>query len=141
VAGDPNSSLNSTESIMSTAALKNEEQLLERKIGLAVDGFTAKYCELTLKDRSKLSKENALVVAEYIIAIKREVNSRYNTIRTTIEFLSLLSRSTGLKHFRDMTREDILSYLDQSRKPENEDPLHKWIGGSTTWLFRETSVL
>src|SRR6476620_11649720 len=27
-----------------------------------------------------------------------------------------------------MTREDVLSYLDKSRKPENEDPLHKWIG-------------
>jgi hypothetical protein len=127
-----NSNLNSTACMVSTAALKNEEQLLERKISLATEGFTTKYCESTLKDRSKLSKENALVVTEYIIAMKREVNSRYNTIRTTIEFLSLLSRSTGLKHFRDMTREDILSYLDQSRKPENEDPLHKWIGGYNT---------
>ncbi len=27
-----------------------------------------------------------------------------------------------------MTREDVLSYLDKSRKPEDEDPLHKWIG-------------
>jgi len=27
-----------------------------------------------------------------------------------------------------MTREDVLSYLDKSRKPEDEDPLHKWKG-------------
>jgi integrase len=135
VARDSNSNLNSTTPIMSTTApvaVKNEEQLLERKIGLATEGFTAKYCESTLRDRSKLSKENALVVAEYIIAMKREINPTYNTIRTTIEFLSVLSRSTSLKHFRDITREDILSYLDQSRKPENEDPLHKWIGGFNT---------
>jgi len=26
-----------------------------------------------------------------------------------------------------MTRDDILFYLDKCRKPENEDPLHKWI--------------
>jgi hypothetical protein len=27
-----------------------------------------------------------------------------------------------------MTRDDVLCYLDKYRKPENEDPLHKWIG-------------
>jgi len=27
-----------------------------------------------------------------------------------------------------MTRNDILFYLDKCRKPEDEDPLHKWIG-------------
>jgi len=32
------------------------------------------------------------------------------------------------KKFINMTREDVLSYLDKSRKPEDEDPLHKWIG-------------
>ena len=29
------------------------------------------------------------------------------------------------KKFIDMTRDDVLSYLDKSRKPEDEDPLHK----------------
>jgi hypothetical protein len=27
-----------------------------------------------------------------------------------------------------MTRGDILCYLDKCRKPESEDPLHKWVG-------------
>lgn len=27
-----------------------------------------------------------------------------------------------------MTRDDLLSYFDKSRKPEDADPLHKWIG-------------
>jgi hypothetical protein len=27
-----------------------------------------------------------------------------------------------------MTRDDVLSYLDNNRKLENDDPLHKWIG-------------
>jgi hypothetical protein len=32
-----------------------------------------------------------------------------------------------------MTRDDILlGYLDKCRKPENEDPLHKWIGSYNT---------
>ena len=31
------------------------------------------------------------------------------------------------KPFQEMTRDDVLGYLDKGRKPENEDPLHKWI--------------
>ena len=32
------------------------------------------------------------------------------------------------KGFRDMTRQDILDFLDRHRKPEDVDPLHKWMG-------------
>ena len=61
--------------------------------------------------------------------MKREVNPRLSYIRYTIQFLSELSKSVGIqKPFKDMIREDILSYLDRYRKFENEDPLHKWIG-------------
>ena len=81
-----------------------------------------------LRNRSRLSQENASVVAEYIIAM-REVNPRLNYIKYTIQFLSELSRVIGIgKNFIDMAREDVLCYLDKCRKPENEDPLHKWIG-------------
>jgi len=51
-----------------------ELDLLEKKIILATEGFTTKFSESTLRD--KLSKENALVVADYIIAMKREINPR-----------------------------------------------------------------
>jgi hypothetical protein len=59
-----------------------------------------------------LSEENALTLSEYI------------------QFLTELSRYVGIrKPFKEMTKEeDILYYLDKCRKPENEDPLHKWIG-------------
>ena len=106
--------------------------LLQRKIVLATEGFTTKFCELVLKDRNRLSKENALVVAEYIIAMKREVNPRQNYIRCTIQFLSELSRITDQRHFKDMTDNDIFHYLDSSRKPESQDPFHKWIGSYNT---------
>jgi hypothetical protein len=33
-----------------------------------------------------------------------------------------------LKASKEITREDILSFLDSSRKAESVDPLHKWIG-------------
>ncbi|MFL6395237.1 MAG: hypothetical protein ACJ708_11370, partial [Nitrososphaeraceae archaeon] len=51
--------------------------VLERKISLATEGFTTrKFCELILRDRSRLSKENALTICDYIIAMKREINPR-----------------------------------------------------------------
>jgi integrase/recombinase XerD len=114
--------------MISKSAVTNDE-ILERKIIITTEGFTRKFPELILKDRNRLSKENAMTVCDYIIVMKREINPRYNYVRYTIQFLSELSRTVGInKKFIDMTRDDILSYLDKSRKPENEDPLHKWIG-------------
>jgi len=46
-------------------------------LALATEGFTTtKFCELVLRDRNRLSKENALTICQYIIAMKREVNPR-----------------------------------------------------------------
>jgi uncharacterized protein YihD (DUF1040 family) len=110
--------------------------LLERKITLATEGFTThKFCELILRDRNRLSEENALTICEYIIAMKREINPRLSYKKSTIQFISELSKDVGVeKKFADMTRDDILSYLDKHHKSENDDPLHKWIGSYNTKL-------
>ncbi len=94
--------------------------LLERKIALATEGFTTnRFCELVLKDRNRLSKENALTVCDYIIAMKREINPRLSYKKYTIEFIAELSRAVGIeKKFIDMTRDDILYYLDKCRKTD-----------------------
>jgi hypothetical protein len=39
------------------------------------------------------------------------------------------------KSFKEMTREDILSYLDSLRKPEASDPMHKWIGTYNLYIM------
>jgi uncharacterized protein YihD (DUF1040 family) len=111
-------------------------RILDRKISLATEGFTTrKFCELILRDRSRLSKENALTICDYIIAMKREINPRLTYKRYTIQILSELSRTVGIeKKFIDMTRDDVLCYLDKCRKTEEEDPLHKWIGSYNTKL-------
>ncbi|MFL6338591.1 MAG: hypothetical protein ACJ718_05730 [Nitrososphaeraceae archaeon] len=95
-------------------------RILERKISLATEGFTTrKFCELILRDRSRLSKENALTICDYIIAMKREINPRLTYKRYTIQILSELSRTVGIeKKFIDMTRDDVLCYLDKCRKTE-----------------------
>src|SRR6187200_2735709 len=106
-----------TPSISSSSAV-GDDILLERKIALATEGFTThKFCELVLKDRTRLSEENALTICEYIIAMKREVNPRLTYKKYTIQFLSELSRVVAIeKKFIDMTRDDVLYYLDSCRK-------------------------
>jgi hypothetical protein len=129
-----------TPSATQVSASRNNDNdglsLLERKINIATEGFTTnKFCELVLRDRNRLSKENALTICEYIIAMKREVNPRLSYKRYTIQFLAELSKVVGVAtKFIDMTRDDVLCYLDKCRKPENEDPLHKWIGSYNTKL-------
>ena len=74
--------------------------------------------------------------------MKREVNPRLSYKKNTIQFLSELSRAVGIEEkFIDMTRDDILCYLDNCRRPENEDPLHKWIGSYNSKLVVLTRFL
>jgi hypothetical protein len=48
---------------------------LDRKISIATEGFaTDRFCALIIGDRDKLSKENALTICEYIIAMGIEIN-------------------------------------------------------------------
>jgi hypothetical protein len=40
------------------------------------------------------------------------------------------------KSFKEITRHDLLSFLDSCRKPEDIDPLHKWIGTYNLYRMR-----
>jgi integrase len=40
------------------------------------------------------------------------------------------------KSFKEITRQDLLSFLDSCRKPEHVDPLHKWIGTYNLYRMR-----
>jgi hypothetical protein len=94
------------EILSSTGGNDNDMILLDRKITMATEGFTTdRFCELVLKDRRRLSNENALTICDYVIAMKREVNPRFSYKKNTIQFLSELSRAVGIeKKFIDMTR-------------------------------------
>jgi hypothetical protein len=76
--------------LASRGVLEEQDVELNRKITLVTEGFstTNKYCELILRDRNRLSKENALTVCDYMLAMKREINPRLTTMSNTIQFLS-----------------------------------------------------
>ena len=71
-----------------------------------------------------------LVRLNYLIAMKAELNS---SIMHKANILVVLCHLSEFYHnqnklFSDMTRDDIVSYLDTVRRPEDADPYHKWKG-------------
>jgi hypothetical protein len=95
-----------TELLLAQGSSKNDNELLEEKINTVAEGFaTTMFCELILRDKNRLSRENALTVSDYIIAMKREVNPRLNYKKSTMQIIAELSKTIGIaKKFIDMTR-------------------------------------
>jgi hypothetical protein len=69
------------------------------KTTIATEVFSTKFCELILRDRTRISKENALAISNYIIAMQHEINPRQNTIRIAIQFLAELSKMVGIEAY------------------------------------------
>jgi hypothetical protein len=83
----------SNKSLKTALAPIEDNMELDRKVILATECFTtAKRSELILKNRTRLSEENALTVCNYIIAFKHEVNPRpkspYSKNRNYITYMS-----------------------------------------------------
>jgi len=77
---------------------------------------------------TKVSRENCLVIINYILAMQTETTASQHYRVETISTLRKLAEFHDNKAFKDMTRQDILAFLDRLRKPESVDPTHKWIG-------------
>jgi site-specific recombinase XerD len=63
-----------------------------------------------------------------------ETNLAESTQRVMIDNLNRFSRSVK-KDFKDVTRDDIISFLNSLRKSESQDPNHKWIGTYNLYLI------
>jgi integrase/recombinase XerD len=109
--------------------------LLDRKIDDITVGLHS-YHNRYLK--TQVSSDNALIICNYIISMKTEINLSDNYRRTNIRLLTQLTRFHNQKPFSFITREDILAFLDNLRKPENSDPLHKWIGSYNVYTVQLT---
>ena len=98
----------------STSIMSNE-----RKISLATEGL-----QRSVKNwlRIKTSNENALAISEYVLLLRREVNPSQNYTKIQIQALVELSEYLKQKPFKQLTTEDVLSFLDNFRKTEDKDP-------------------
>jgi integrase/recombinase XerD len=94
------------------------------------------------------SKENVATIIDYLLALNEETNPSNMHRRSQIITLTQLSESCccssknndndKTKTFLQMTRNDVLTYLGKSRKGEDTDPLHKWVG---TYNLRRSYLL
>jgi integrase/recombinase XerD len=73
--------------------------------------------------------DNAQTIVDYDTAMKAEASSYSpNYRRSIIAAICRLSKFHKNKPFKDMTRNDMIAFLDSLEESDEADPLHKWIG-------------
>lgn len=86
------------------------------------------YYKSVFKDLYIGNSQNAKIVCDFITTEINNQNITSSTKLTHVKILCWFSRYLDYKEFGLVTRDDIIFYLNSLRKPESEDPTHKWIG-------------
>jgi hypothetical protein len=103
---------------------QNLDPLFEQKFSRV----TADLKRYRIKQLRNVGESNLELLTEYLNSKIREGNLKPATRASTIDRLFRLSLHHRQKSFRQMTTEDVYSYIDTIRRTESDDPLHKWIG-------------
>lgn len=100
--------VNNTTTLVSDSKNDLGDVLFDRKVEIASEGLISCYSKCFHKIPSK---KNALILADYVIAMKSEINLADNYRREVIQKLSGLSIYHGKISFKDMTRQQILDLI------------------------------
>lgn len=71
---------------------------------------------------------NAFTIINYITAMKTETNYSDHYGQDTVGISCRFSKHHKNKPFKEITRNDIIDFLESLRKTETQDPLHQWVG-------------
>jgi len=71
---------------------------------------------------------NAAAICDHILAEQTQHNIKASTAESKVKSLLWLSKYLNDKPFEQISKQDILSYLNSLRKPTSIDPQQKWIG-------------
>jgi hypothetical protein len=136
---------------------------LERKIAIATRGLDNHFI---IHLRRLQRRQNIETICNYIIAMNTEINPvlahKKDQLQVLCYYLSEYycnqnqnqnqnqnnkNNQNKNKSFYEMTRDDILGYLDNGRKTEESDPYHKWtdaynlhrlyLMGFFKWLYHQ----
>ena len=100
-----------------------------RTIDSITKSCTKPYFNKILKQLAAQNLVNTEIICNYIIAEETEINIKNSTKEGRIKVLVWLSNFyNNSKSFKQMTKQDILAYLNNLRKPINQDPSQRWIG-------------
>jgi len=102
----------------------DNDVLFDRKIQDVTAGLIPYFQKLLYK----LPKENACTIANYIMSMRTEMNLTNNYRRDVVKVLANFSIFCNNKLFKHVTKDNLVSFLDSFRKPEDIDSLHKWVG-------------
>jgi hypothetical protein len=71
---------------------------------------------------------NAATLYDFLMAQQNELNIKESTKESTIKRIIWLSTDLNHKTFNEITKDDILAYLNSRvKKPASVDQTHKWI--------------
>jgi site-specific recombinase XerD len=103
------------------------EEDLERKID-TITAYQKSYIKSIFTRMAHANPHNANILHDYIVAQKNEQNIKESTVEGIIKKLVWLSSYLNHKSFSEMTKENILEYLNSIKKSPDLDPTHKSIG-------------
>jgi integrase len=87
------------------------------------------YFNKILKKLAEENQENAIIICDYITAEETELNIKNSTKESRIKVLVWLSNfHNNTKSFKQMTKQNILDYLNSLRKSTIDDSTQRWIG-------------
>ena len=89
---------------------------LDVRIDIITKSLPRQYYKNTLKKLADQNFHNAETLCNYIITEQNEINIKNTTKETKIKILVWLSNFHCGKNYENMTKEDILSFLNKLRK-------------------------
>jgi hypothetical protein len=110
------------------AKAKRNLQTLDRTIDSITVGMSRKAFNSRLKALARINFKNASTICDYILAEQTEQNIKPSTAESKVKLLIWLTRYLDHKPYEQMTKQDILSYLNSIRKPASVDPQQRWVG-------------
>jgi hypothetical protein len=104
-----------------TIVLDKNSMLFEQKLENVTEGLTGEYHNLL----NKLSIEDVLILVDYIISLKTEINPSDNYRKSVIKIVGkfmIFCRLSTDKPLVQLGREDVLAFLDSFRKSDSSAP-------------------
>ena len=102
------------------------------RFGKKIDSITKilsrPYSNRILEDLLSSNPLNAKTIVDYILTEQIEINIKESTKESKIKTLVWLSNFHDNKPFMELTKQDILEYLNSLRKTAVEDPSNWWLG-------------
>jgi len=108
--------------------MEAQDSPLDKVIDSITRGMSRKAFRTRLRMLARISPGNAAIICDHILAEKTEQNIKASTAESKVKTLLWLTRYLEQKPFEQMTKQDILSYLNSIRKNVEDDPQQRWIG-------------